>query len=534
MVIRSNNSRVGLSSSHSGAANQRKKSIRKGVPPKTVTSTANPGFSILDSKALRILAAVIAISLIGMLASRVFQHSSSLTRHLSAIPAISTNSIGSDSSIISRMKNILLTQNANATQTSDILVTAYTKSEHVPTGWKLIRKIQRPNTYFTQGLAFRGEELFESTGMYRESGIFVVSLKNETYTVLDKKLIDRSLFGEGLVLWPPYLEREQSTIALPRFVTGSRHEFTEKNRLLSSEADSSLALSGLPGTAEQSEVAAHGINTMPKGGNGSRGTSFDDMLTKEMIVQLTWREGIVQILDPVTLDVTDQLAFQSTNSEGWGITTDGLGAFVQSDGSSFLHFWSTDLNSAQSSKTIPNNDEGVHFVHIPALVGKSSLAQISFSRAGNTGSKVRVIDAVNPRDPKLRAKVSRSRKGRDLPGVGSQQGALNELEFIHGWVFSNIWYDNHVAIIHPGTGQVVWYLDFTQLVLENTRYPSDCLNGLAYTMRLDIAESDGAEPIIASEPWKGRLWVTGKYWSNIYEIELTDLVLATELIDPAI
>ncbi len=74
----------------------------------------------------------------------------------------------------------------------------------------------------------------------------------------------------------------------------------------------------------------------------------------------------------------------------------------------------------------------------------------------------------------------------------------------------------------------MWFLDFSSLLAENPP-PADCLNGLAYTMFLDVAGGGGGAPEKASTPWGGRLWVTGKQWRNIYEVELGGLVNASEL-----
>lgn len=517
MAVHKSTPDVGSGSSRSMVSNQMKKGERKVTRQEAAVENTQSELSTSDSRTLRAFVGILVTVLVGMLVSRLLQQNPSVARYLSTVSTISTSAIGSDSSIVSRMESLVFSHDTDKLRTSDILVTAYTKSEYVPTGWRLIRKIPRPSKYFTQGLAFRGEELFESTGLYGESGVFVVSLKNETYTVKEQTMIDNSQFGEGLALWPPYLENEQSTQALPEYVTGSRRESHADE---DSSYDDEISATDEEEDIEHSDIAPR---TVPKTADGRH--------TKEMILQLTWREGIVNFLDPVTLNVVDQVAFDSTRSEGWGITTDGLGTFIQTDGSSSMHFWSTNLRSTQDNKAMMDSKEGVHFVHAPEDTDRCPVAQITYSHAGNAESKLEVVDAVNPQDPLLQSKVSRSTRGRDLPVPGSPQRALNELEFIHGWVFANIWYDNHVAIIHPGTGQIVWYLDFTQLVKENTMHPSDCFNGLAYTMRLDIADPEGEEPKIASEPWKGRLWVTGKFWSNIYEIELTDLVLASELAD---
>lgn len=80
---------------------------------------------------------------------------------------------------------------------------------------------------------------------------------------------------------------------------------------------------------------------------------------------------------------------------------------------------------------------------------------------------------------------------------------LNELEFIEGKIYSNIWLTNTIAIIDPATGWVTGWIDLTDL-LPNNACPqnTDVLNGIAY------------------DHIEGRLFVTGKLWCFLYEILL--------------
>jgi len=81
---------------------------------------------------------------------------------------------------------------------------------------------------------------------------------------------------------------------------------------------------------------------------------------------------------------------------------------------------------------------------------------------------------------------------------------LNELEYIDGRVYANIWLQEKIAIINPQTGQVTAWIDLAGLKkLGNPN--ADVLNGIAYDTETE------------------RLFVTGKLWSNIYEIELVRL-----------
>jgi glutamine cyclotransferase len=79
---------------------------------------------------------------------------------------------------------------------------------------------------------------------------------------------------------------------------------------------------------------------------------------------------------------------------------------------------------------------------------------------------------------------------------------LNELEYINGEVYANIWPTNKIAIINPQTGQVKAWIDLTGIYTQENNDPNSVLNGIAYD-----AESD-------------RLFVTGKMWSQLFEIKL--------------
>lgn len=80
---------------------------------------------------------------------------------------------------------------------------------------------------------------------------------------------------------------------------------------------------------------------------------------------------------------------------------------------------------------------------------------------------------------------------------------LNELEYIDGEIWANVWQTNRIARIDPATGQVTGWIDLTG-ILDNTTLTqqADVLNGIAYD-----AEN-------------GRLFITGKLWPAVFEIEL--------------
>jgi glutamine cyclotransferase len=80
---------------------------------------------------------------------------------------------------------------------------------------------------------------------------------------------------------------------------------------------------------------------------------------------------------------------------------------------------------------------------------------------------------------------------------------LNELEWVKGEIFANIWLTSRIARIDPSSGRVTGWIELAPLVAENMKGDEDSvLNGIAY---------DSA---------RGRLFVTGKNWPHLYEIML--------------
>jgi glutaminyl-peptide cyclotransferase len=126
--------------------------------------------------------------------------------------------------------------------------------------------------------------------------------------------------------------------------------------------------------------------------------------------------------------------------EGWGLTTDGA-EIIMSDGTDALRFLD------------------------PATMEERR--------------RIRVTDAGQPLD------------------------RLNELEWVNGEVFANVWMTGRIARINPQTGAVTGWIDLEPLVRQTV--PGDynaVLNGIAH------------------DPATGRLWVTGKNWPRLYQIEL--------------
>jgi len=79
---------------------------------------------------------------------------------------------------------------------------------------------------------------------------------------------------------------------------------------------------------------------------------------------------------------------------------------------------------------------------------------------------------------------------------------LNELEHVQGEILANVWQSNRIARISPQTGYVVGWLDLSSLVRSMSPPPPEVLNGIAY------------------DPSQNRLFVTGKYWPQVFQIEI--------------
>lgn len=79
---------------------------------------------------------------------------------------------------------------------------------------------------------------------------------------------------------------------------------------------------------------------------------------------------------------------------------------------------------------------------------------------------------------------------------------LNELEYVRGEIFANVWQSERIARISPATGQVNAWIDLRGLLARGEAAAADVLNGIAYDEAGD------------------RLFVTGKLWPRLFHIEI--------------
>jgi glutamine cyclotransferase len=108
-------------------------------------------------------------------------------------------------------------------------------------------------------------------------------------------------------------------------------------------------------------------------------------------------------------------------------------------------------------------------------------------------SRIRFIDPSN-------FKVVRT---IEVTSAGAPVDQLNELEWVKGEIFANVWQTDRVVRIDPSTGAVRGIVDFSGLLDSGDRGPdTDVLNGIAYDATRD------------------RLYVTGKCWPKLFEVRL--------------
>ena len=94
----------------------------------------------------------------------------------------------------------------------------------------------------------------------------------------------------------------------------------------------------------------------------------------------------------------------------------------------------------------------------------------------------------------------------EVTAMGEPLINLNELEWVKGQIYANVWLTHNIVQIDPANGKVVGVINLTGLAPDPQTLSdpgNDVLNGIAYDAKRD------------------RLFVTGKRWPSIYEIKLT-------------
>jgi glutamine cyclotransferase len=162
-------------------------------------------------------------------------------------------------------------------------------------------------------------------------------------------------------------------------------------------------------------------------------------ITGDKIIQLTWTSKIAYLYDKSSLKLLKTIPF-SVGAEGWGMTADG----------NKLYF-----------------DDSTNRIW---FLNKDTYQQTGY------------IDVFDDKGP---------------------VNEINELEYVDGKIYANVYQTDNIIVIDPKTGAVLQKIDFSKLYPQDQRAPNaDVLNGIAW-------DAQGK-----------RLFVTGKKWPNLYQVKI--------------
>lgn len=159
----------------------------------------------------------------------------------------------------------------------------------------------------------------------------------------------------------------------------------------------------------------------------------------------------------------------------------------------------------------PNLYEWTWKSHICFVYDRFSLRQIKqFTYDGEGWGMTRTAKELITSDgtPTLRFRDPETFK--EIRHIVVKDGAqpveqLNELEYIKGEIYANVWHSERIARISPQDGHVIAWIDLTGLLPADQRINAESvLNGIAYDAQHD------------------RLFVTGKQWPTIFQIKLVN------------
>ena len=166
---------------------------------------------------------------------------------------------------------------------------------------------------------------------------------------------------------------------------------------------------------------------------------------KEKLYQLTWKNNKIFVYN--LSDLKTPVSTLNWNREGWGATNDGENIII-SDGTSKLYYVQPD----EASKEM---------------------------------KVLKIVTVMN--------------------NLG-EVGYLNELEYVEGFIYANIWFSNDIIKIDPATGHVVGIMNLAGLLKQYVPTanfnPENVLNGIAY------------------DSTSNNLLITGKHWPKLFELEI--------------
>jgi glutaminyl-peptide cyclotransferase len=144
---------------------------------------------------------------------------------------------------------------------------------------------------------------------------------------------------------------------------------------------------------------------------------------------------------------------------------------------------------------------GVGFIYNRASLSRTRTFTYSGEGWGLTHDGARLIMSDGTAYLRFLDKATQKETGRLQVRDGETPVAnLNELEYVKGEVFANVWMTHRIARISLKTGSVTGWIDLHGLLTPREYQSVDVLNGIAYDAAAD------------------RLFVTGKYWPKLFEI----------------
>jgi len=109
----------------------------------------------------------------------------------------------------------------------------------------------------------------------------------------------------------------------------------------------------------------------------------------------------------------------------------------------------------------------------------------------------------------------------EVKALGEPVRNLNELEYVNGEIYANVWPTDRIAIIFPRTGEVTGWIDLAGLLPEEEREQIGGSTIEKYWKQPSLRLADDAcLNGIAYDPSGNHLYVTGKLWPRLYEIRI--------------
>lgn len=178
------------------------------------------------------------------------------------------------------------------------------------------------------------------------------------------------------------------------------------------------------------------------------------VVVNDLLLMLTWKNGIIIVMNPNSFQEIARIPLKTHSGEGWGITSTGK-EIVISDGSQYLSFFTLEVSP--------------------------------------------------------QVKLELTRKLIVTTYGGKEIKFINELEFVDGYIYANVWYEDYLLRIDNDLGMA------EKIPLQNL-YPklkrsrsADCLNGIAFN------ESTG------------QFLLTGKLWPSYYNVNIRQSPAALEI-----